>query len=268
MKLANKIENDKVYTLLLLENKEDVYEYFDIYHKDIASTFANDYILDGINDGTENPKKHRFTELVEMKIESSGKPLNIIDVCQISDKILLKKLEGMVDCFDKYNLPYVRINSSGGYCYEKDLGKYFNIRDINKKEMYSYIHYGHIEDKIVINTEYVFIENDTKVNKDFIDLFGGVDKTILYDFRKRISCYTDLEIYQIFDDGVKSGMRNICFESTGQDRSQIEKMVYLLKLLLNSNTDINLSIHIRCYDDNIIEIFKNIKQENFKLYLL
>lgn len=142
MKFANKIENDKVYTLLLLENKEDVYEYFDIFHKDMASTFAHDYILDGINDGTENPKKHRFTELVEMKIESSEKPLNIIDVCQISDKILLKKLEGMLDCFDKYNLLCVRINSSGGYCYEKDLSKYFNIRDIDKKEMYSYIHYG------------------------------------------------------------------------------------------------------------------------------
>lgn len=126
----------------------------------------------------------------------------------------------------------------------------------------------HIEDKIVINTDYVIIENDNIVNKNFIDLFDKVEKTILYDFRKRISAYTDIEIYKIFDDGIKCGMRNICFETTGQDKNQLEKMIYILEMLLNKNSDINLTIHIRCYDENIIQLFNNIKKLNFDLKII
>ncbi len=255
---------------LILENSDDVLKFSEPYvqitaQKNIDAWFGfrsqnyrtkfNDYLVhEGINVAPE-------TTLLAMRLMVKETDTSIIELCEMSDKII----------YDKINLlhrslelgKYVRVNSKGGLCPINTLDDLDSFEELeNDSEIVNFIQYRTFKNKeaLEIKESSVIIENDKRIDESFIKELKKyeIEKfSSLTEFKTRTLLFKDKDYLELFQKGIENGLRNICFETTGQDQHSLIKMNILLKTLLKMNADKKFKLFISTYNKTTKDIFQS-----------
>lgn len=209
----------------------------------------------------ESPSACAITKTIAFKLDVKNTDTSIIDYCEMVDSLILRKINSIQKYLNDGKI--VRVNQSGGYCplLESDIYEYYI--DINDKELSTFINTGDIEDStLVINNETVVIENSKNCWGEYINVinkkFGEKNVQILNSFKIRSIGMKDEDYFNLISNGVKKGLKNICFETTGQDMYHLKKMYFLL---LNIKEKYNINIFYTSNFNSVKELFKNIGNE-------
>lgn len=258
------IGGNSTYTHLIIENSDDVLIYNDILSKRNADAnvnlwfgFKSQNFRQTISDYMvhEMPNTHTETKVLAYKLNYKDTDTSITEYCQMSDNIVSDKCSRILDHIN--NGKIVRINDVGGYCYIDDMSDYDVLFEPTVEQVINFIHFRTLQkEKYEINKETVIIENDKNIYNKFIEHLPFNDFNELTDFKNTIRIYTEQEIVELFVNGIKNGLKNICFETTGQDLHQIRKMCLLLDKVVEL-TNVKLNLYIRTYSKQVLKIFKN-----------
>lgn len=251
------------YSFVYLENKQDA-EYFTQVNSLIKSKQAisfwmgfksqpSHFIRTPMNYVQHEVRNNVVAQLLAMKMEFSEKPTSIVDFCSHSDSLIADMNNSIFKYIEK-GLG-VRINAVGGYCPIKlDVSEYEKVLDINEQEMYNYLLHKDIDFKFEINKENVVIENDNYIPETLINNFCQLTDTakddiqIFSSFKHRTILFKQEDYIKFFNDGIKAGMKNVIFETTAQDQSQISKIKEVFEYLMSKHADKTLNIYAKVYD--------------------
>lgn len=258
------------YTHLIIENSNDVLLYNDILaHKNANDNtelwfgFKSQNFRNTISDYMiHETKPTPESKLLAFKLDHKETDTSLLEYCEMSDNIVSDKCASILKYINQGKT--VRINKMGGYCFidDNDINNYDELFEPTVQELNNFIYFGELKkDKIKITKSSVIIENGTYVSDSFKEKLKdlGIDECDeLLDFKRNIRIYTDEDIVKIFVDGVKNGLKNICFETTGQDLHQVRKMKELLDNVVKlTKTDITL--YIESYNKKVFDIFNDYK---------
>lgn len=289
MKIANLIcneyghplkEGDRSYTYthLIIENTEDVNRYQDAYmpltaEKNVNALFGfksqnfrsslSDYLAhEGINTAPE-------TSLLAVKLALKETDTSIVDVCRMSDDIMIHKIMRIYKWIDEGYM--VRINNKGGYCYIDTLQNYDSFFEPTDKQLATFINTGKVIDlDFEITKPTIVIENAQNVNDTFLNkIYSYIPASeiqIINMFKARTIGFKDKDYIEIFSNGIKNGMRNICFQTTGQDFHNIQKLHFLLMGIVKMNPSINFKLYFDTYNDKVKKLF--ISKDNLTTILI
>jgi hypothetical protein len=74
-------------------------------------------------------------------------------------------------------------------------------------------------------------------------------------FKSRTIGFKAKDYIKLFQGGIDRGMRNICFETTGQDLHHIRKMYEVFKVFKEMNPDIILNVYYDSYSTDVRKMF-------------
>lgn len=254
---------EKDYSFIYLENQKDA-EYFTQVNALMKSKQAisfwmgfkaqsSNFVREPMSYVQHEAPDNGMARLLSMKLEFAEKKTSIVDFCSHSDSII----NGMNNTIFEYIGKGwgIRINQSGGYCPIKlDVSEYEKVLDINEQEMYNYLLHKDIKFKFEINKENVVIENDNYIPERLIETFCQLTDTakndiqIFSSFKHRTILFKQEDYVKFFNDGIKAGMKNVIFETTAQDQSQINKIKEVFEYLMSKHTDKTLNIYAKVYE--------------------
>ncbi len=202
-----------------------------------------------------------ITKAVGFKIAWKNTNTSIEEYCEITDSLILKKLTNIKENLDKGKT--VRVNSMGGYCtvWEEDNYEYYI--EIDENQLATFINTGDIVDTtLVIKSETIIVENSPECysvyEKTINDRFGSDNVQVLNNFKLRSTGMKDDDYINLITNGLKSGLKNICFETTGQDFFHLKKMH---KLLSKVKENADICIYYTSSNPKILEMFSSIGEE-------
>lgn len=261
------------YTHLIIETYEDLNNYAKFYsditaEKNINALFG--FKSQNFRKSFSDYLQHEYLSsspeirLLAMKLNYKETRTSLVEYCEMSDGIMNQKLQGMLKGLQSDRM--VRINNSGGYCYIDNTDNYEILIEPTDKQLSTFINTGKIEDhEYRINSRTVIIENDDKddLESNFLSkLYKKVDRNnlqILDRFKLRTNGFKDEDFLKLFQDGIDRGLRNICFQTTGQDYHNLQKLyaLYLKLVELNPATKINIYFHSHDYKTKKLFTHKN-----------
>jgi hypothetical protein len=272
---------DYNYTHLLLETPEDVLAYNKILANRNAQTntdlwfgFKGQNFRQTISDYMIHEATNISPETIVLgiKLQYKQTDTSLMEYCEMSDNIVSDKCQRILNHINNGHI--VRINHKGGYCYinEKDYNDYDTIiENVTEEQLISFIYFGKLENKkYTITNPTVIIENDNSVAECFTNrlILQDIDPNLidkLTNFKNTIRTYTDEEIVKLFVDGINNGLKNICFETSGQDLHQIRKMCILLEKVV-ALTKVEIKLYISCGHEDVFDIFSNFEVINIDKY--
>lgn len=249
------------YDFLCIENPKDV-EAFVAVNALIKSKQAigfwmsfktQDFYNSPVDYSVHMERYNRMGGLLATKMELSTEPTSIAKYCDMSDKIITD----MNVSIAKYVIGgrAVRINEVGGYCpIDKDYSEYERVIDINEQEMYNFLLHKDISFKFEINKPTIAIENDSYIPKTTIETFCNItgndfeNVQVFTSFKHRSILFKKEDYFRFFNDGINNGLKNIVFETTSQDISQINSMKAVLEAVLEANPRKQLNLYAKVYD--------------------
>lgn len=261
MKLLTNTYRDKKYLFICLENKQDA----DVYSKvnaEIKSHQAVNFWM-GFKSQTfhaspsdyyahEEPADNIMGAALSLKMSLAQKPVSIIDYCNDSDSIINYMNSRIYQYLNRGDM--VRINSAGGYCPIQSLEEYETISDISEMEMFNLLLHKDITYTFEITGNSLVIENDKHIPNDLILSFckkSGFKESeiqIFNSFKHRTVLFKDNDFIRLFKNGVKQGLVNICFETTGQDVPQINKLKTVLEYVMTLFPNKTLTVWCKLYE--------------------
>ncbi len=247
-------EVEFVYKNLFIENIKDLNLYAK-YYLDISSEkVVNNYMgyrSQEFRQGFGNYVAHESdyaspeSKLLGVKLEFKEDDTSFLEFSQMSDDIMFSKIKTMGSLLGKYDV--VRVNNKGGYCNvtKEEMESYDALIDPTEKQIANFINVGEFNvEEIEIDNKTVVIENSRNISsalrKALDNKFSNYQ--VIGLFKAKLIGMEDKDIMEIFLDGYNNGMRNVCFETTGQDQHQMKKMAYLYETLKNYCPDLKLYI--------------------------
>jgi len=261
--LTARNEASKKYSFICLENKQDA-EYFTQVNSLIKSKQAISFWMgfksqegfirhDPMNFVAHEVRENGIASLLAMKMNYSQEPTSLVQYCSNADALISDMNSTIFEYIEKGW--GIRLNAVGGYCPIKlDVGEYEKVVDINEQEMYNFLLHKDIDFKFEIKKESVVIENDNYIPKDIISSFCQLTDTakndiqIFSSFKHRTILFKQEDYIKFFNDGIKSGMKNVIFETTAQDQSQISKIKQVFEYLMSKHTDKTINIYAKVYE--------------------
>lgn len=275
---------DKIYSFLCLENKEDLKLYHEI-DLNIKSKQAVGFWM-GLKSQPDNFKRNAIgylahenrcnqngmASIMALKLESKQGETSIIEYCQEADNIIGRVHSSQLSLINSGNM--IRINESGGYCPINTLEEYSSIEDINEHEMHNWILYKDIKSKFEISSETIVIENDSRIPKKLIEKYCNENNEnpdniqVITSFKMKSILFKPEDFINFFSDGIKNhNLKNIVIETTAQDRSQVKSIKDVFEYIMTKiHPDKHLNIHLMLHcDEN--DIFST-KVKNITLKLI
>lgn len=247
-------EGEFVYKNLFIENIKDLNLYAK-YYLDISSEkVVNNYMgykSQEFRKGFGNYVAHESeyaspeSKLLGVKLEFKEYDTSFIEFSQMSDDIMFSKIKTMGSILSEYDV--VRVNNKGGYCSvtKEEMESYDALIDPTEKQIANFINVGEFNvEEIEINNKTVVIENSRNISSALRKALDNKFRNyqVIGLFKAKLIGMEDKYIHDIFLDGYNNGMRNICFETTGQDQHQMKKMAYLYETLKSYCPDLKLYI--------------------------
>jgi len=263
--LKAKNEEAKNYSFICLENQQDA-EYYTQVNALIKSkqaisfwmglkTQPSNFVRTPMSYVQHEVSENGVAQILSIKMDYSQEPTSLVKYCIDADA-LISDMNSTI--FDYINKGWgIRINSVGGYCPIKlDVNEYEKVVDINEQEMYDFLLHKDIKFKFEISKESVVIENDNYIPKDIIDTFckktntDKKDVQIFTSFKHRTILFKQEDYIEFFNDGIKRGMKNVIFETTAQDQSQIDKIKNVFEYLMSKHLDKTINIYAKVYESD------------------
>ena len=255
------------YNHLIIESSEDIAAYRKIYEPMTAEKNMNAWF--GFRSQTfrktfsdylvhEMPSRCAETILLSVRLDFKTTDTSLIEFCSMSDKTIYDKLASIMKYVSQGKI--VVLNHKGGFSFLDDLDKYDSFLDPTEKQLASYINIGKVDDEnFCIRSKTVVVENSDKAPESFLSkLDAHIDRNnlqILSHFKVKTIGFKDEDFISLFQEGIDRGMRNICFETTGQDLHNIIKLHALLKKIIEMNQKTTLKVYYSTNDEKVIELF-------------
>lgn len=258
---------DKIYSFLCLENKEDLKLYHEI-DLNIKSKQAVGFWM-GLKSQPDNFKRNAIgylahenrcnqngmASIMALKLESKQGETSIIEYCQEADNIIGRVHSSQLSLINSGNM--IRINESGGYCPINTLEEYYSIEDINEQEMHNWILYKDIKSKFEISSETIVIENDSRIPKKLIEKYCKENNEnpdniqVITSFKMKSILFKPEDYIKFFSDGIKNhNLKNIVIETTAQDMSQVKSIKDVFEYVMSKmHPDKHLNIYVMLHCD-------------------
>lgn len=242
---------------LLLENLQDAKTFCkldsDIKTKQVINFWRNFNNQIGIK---RDPLNYLFHELegnvailplMATYLNYSEVDISYIDYLIKADEIISNFHNTIYAHIDKGEI--FRINNA--ICGCPGVNDFDNCEDINNSQMINYILNGDFKIDFKIDKKIILIENaSTYIPQKLIDKYCSLtsinskDIQIINNFKYKTILFNDNDYIKLFSDGIKKGLNTFIFETTGQDESNIKKLILLIEHLASINNNINFNFYI------------------------
>ena len=258
-------ETGKTYFSLIIENLSDLEKYSEYYLPIVAKqninaligfksqSFRSDFNNYLVHESNNVPIE---TKYVGLKLYFKETHTSLIEFCEMSDNLMIRKISDINGLINRGYI--IRINSGGTYCTENDLSVFDEIIEIDELSVKMFIQTGkHDYEKLYIKSRTIIIENDIEVDSKFMSnihcLLGRHNIEILNNFKNRCLYFTEQDFIELIETGFGNGLKNICFQTTGQDFNNLKK----LQKILYSTIKKPVNIYISSDNEIVFENFKN-----------
>jgi hypothetical protein len=275
VKFVKTKDKEKIeYLMLLLVTKEDVELYSKYYNEITSKKLVSSWF--GFKSQSFRTTYHDWlaherlncpeANLAALKLRFVDEEIiTIVDVCNIFDSIMNDKINGFYDIIlNSENI--VRLNNRGGYypISIDDMNEYYDIIEIteeNENLISRFILNGELRSNAIsIDSDTIILENSSVIDEYFRhyvkDNVCSKESPYPYELtnlKQQLMCHSNEEIFNIFDKAVLKGLKNICFQTTGQDLHFAKSLISILDMLIKKNKDF---IAINCFNQNSKIIFQ------------
>ncbi len=265
MKLATVTDHKQSYSVVVLEDVQDVADYRAI-DEQIKSRQAvgfwmgfktNGFHADPLNYAAHQLESGNTVGLLMANcLGLSESPVSMLDYCQKADSIFNDMYKSMAEFVQDKRWGLVSVNRLGGYCpiNKKDLQQYTDIIELNEQELYNYLLSGETEFEMKITSATIVIENDRRIPSGLIQQYCGLTSTspeslqVITSFKLKTILFEEKDWITFFMNGIKNGgLTNIVFRTTGQDFIQISGIKRVFEYIMNLFPDKTLNLFIKAY---------------------
>jgi len=204
--------------------------------------------------------------------QNTNSKVSMLDYCNVADIFINNIHANMLEYVNKGKL--VRVGFLGGYCSitKDDLKECHTLIEINEQQLYNFLLTKELDTEFKITSNTIVIENGNYLPKKLIETYCNIKKInpeklqVITGFKQKTLLYKTADWVKFFQNGYRDHkLKNIVFETTGEDLSQIRNMKSLLESL---NLKLNIYIMISNYaiKKNIHEFQTN--SPNLQIHLL
>ena len=244
---------------LLLENKQDIIDYFELSSKKFSKDIVNFWFKAketptlsrlGHEVIPTNPAHSLAYHYISSVVNGTkNEVLTVQDYYQEMNKIQLRKLQNMLSIIDAGNI--VRVNAIEGYSPFDETFKILEETELTFLQLISYLNGEHdfLNKSIFeINSDILIIENETIISFELLNLIKqlGINKyQLLKDFETVTFGYSEKDFIGMFSQGIENGLHTIILETTLIKRKQFNQLKSLIENLMKTKfQNKNLTVRI------------------------
>lgn len=249
------------YNFIILETMDDLEIYQNSFLPISAKSFVKNWF--DFNQSTKSTFRDYVSHLgstvkaeqvlMGFELEYIHGNKNIVEICQMFDNILYKKLEGIRKQISEGKI--IRINKNGGYCdidaeeIKQHIVLYTVDSTADNRQLNSFLLNSKFEvEKMDLNHNSILIENDESVDPVFLSTLSEMNLKNI----KQITNFNNLQLIidekdfvaQIIESRSKGYIKNICFNTTVQNENQILFLNKILNVLDSKNLANDINIYV------------------------